>query len=60
MSRVAVDNRFPLCVIDKVKASDIEIEVSFTPVAGWIDQAAGPIFGVKDENNYYVAPGSSD
>ncbi|MFX4347620.1 hypothetical protein ABTA29_21050, partial [Acinetobacter baumannii] len=24
MSRVAVDNRFPLCVVDTVKASDVE------------------------------------
>jgi hypothetical protein len=50
-----VDNRFPLCVIDTVKASDVEIEVSFTPIAGRIDQAAGLMFRVKDENNYYVA-----
>ena len=55
MSRVAVDNRFPLCVIDTVKASDVEIEVSFTPIAGRIDQAAGLMFRVKDANNYYVA-----
>ncbi len=55
MSRVAVDNRFPLCVVDAVKASDVEIEVSFTPIAGRIDQAAGLMFRVKDENNYYVA-----
>src|SRR6476620_6503570 len=43
-SRVAVDNRFPLCVIDTVKASDVEIEVSFTPIAERIDQAAGLMF----------------
>jgi hypothetical protein len=55
MSRVNVDNRFPLCVIDTVKASDVELGVSFTPVAGKIDQAAGLIFRVKDANNYYVA-----
>jgi hypothetical protein len=44
MSRVAVDNRFPLCVVDTVKASDVELGVSFTPIAGKIDQAAGLIF----------------
>jgi hypothetical protein len=55
MSRVTVDNRFPLCVVDTVKASDVELNVSFTPIAGKIDQAAGLIFRVKDENNYYVA-----
>src|SRR5712671_6656187 len=55
MSRVAVDNRFPLCVLDTVKASDVELAVSFTPISGKIDQAAGLIFRVKDANNYYVA-----
>lgn len=55
MSRVAVDNRFPLCVVDTVKASDVEFGVSFTPIAGKIDQAAGLMFRVKDADNYYVA-----
>jgi hypothetical protein len=54
-SRVAVDNRFPICVVDGVKASDVELGVSFTPIDGTIDQAAGLIFRVKDANNYYVA-----
>lgn len=55
MSRVAVANRFPLCVVDAVKARDVELGVSFTPVAGKIDQAAGLAFRVRDANNYYVA-----
>jgi hypothetical protein len=55
MSRVAVDNRFPLCVVDTVKASDVDVGVSFTPIAGKIDQAAGLMVRVKDANNYYVA-----
>jgi hypothetical protein len=54
-SRVNVDNRFPLCVVDAVKASDVELGVSFTPIAGRIDQAAGLIFRVQDADNYYVA-----
>ncbi len=47
MSRVAVEDRFPLCVIDTIKASDVQIEVSFMPIAGKIDQAAGLMFRVK-------------
>ena len=54
-SRVAVDNRFPICILDSVKASDVELGVSFTPISGKIDQAAGVIFRVKDPNTYYVA-----
>jgi hypothetical protein len=41
-------------VVDSVTARDVELGVSFTPVAGKIDQAAGLIFRVKDANNYYV------
>ena len=37
MSRVNVDYRFPLCVIDTVNASDVELGVSFTPIAGKIE-----------------------
>jgi len=59
MSRVAVDNRFPHCVVDTVKASDVELGVSFTPIAGKIDQAAGLVFRVKDADNYYVARGNA-
>jgi len=55
MSRVNVDYRFPLWVVDKVNASDVKLGVSFMPIAGKIDQAAGLIFRVKDANNYYVA-----
>jgi hypothetical protein len=55
MSRVKVDHRFPLCVVDTVAASDVELGVSFTPIAGKLDQAAGLIFRVKDADNYYVA-----
>ncbi len=55
MSRIAVGNRFSLCIVDTVKASDVELGVSFTPIAGKIDQAAGLAFRVKDANNYYVA-----
>ena len=54
-SRVAVDNRYPICILDSVKASDVELGVSFAPISGKIDQAAGLIFRVKDANNYYVA-----
>jgi hypothetical protein len=59
MSRVAVDDRFPLCVVDAVKARDVELGVSFTPIAGKIDQAAGLMFRVKDANNYCVARANS-
>ena len=55
ISRVPVDDRFPICIVDRIDAADVEIGVSFTPLDGRIDRAAGLIFRVKDANNYYVA-----
>lgn len=53
-SQAAVDNRFPLCIVDAVQAADAEISVEFIPLEGKIDRAAGLAFRIKDANNYYV------
>jgi len=49
-----VDQRYPMCIVDKVVASDVELSVAFTPMDGIIDQAAGLAFRIKDADNYYV------
>lgn len=54
MSRENIDARYPLCVVDSVKATDVELGVDFRPLEGLIDQAAGLIFRTADENNYYI------
>jgi hypothetical protein len=53
-SRIQVDNRFPICIVDIVNAIDVDLSVSFTPLQGEIDRAAGLIFRVQDADNYYV------
>jgi hypothetical protein len=40
---------------EQALARNLELGVSFTPISGKIDQAAGLIFRVKDANNDYVA-----
>jgi hypothetical protein len=47
MSREAVDNRFPLCVVDAVKASDVELGISFTPIAGRSIERPGCYFASR-------------
>ncbi len=54
ISRESVDDRFPVCIVDNVTATDIELSVAFEPLEGTIDQAAGLIFRVQDKDNYYV------
>jgi hypothetical protein len=46
--------RFPLCVYDGFTAPDVTVSVSFKPVSGTVDQAAGLIARYRDKDNYYV------
>lgn len=55
ISREPVDDRFPVCIVNDVTATDIELSVAFELLEGTIDQAAGLIFRVQDKDNYYVA-----
>ncbi len=51
----STSNRFPLAVLDGFEAKDVEISVSFKPVAGEVDQAAGLMVRLQDGDNYYIA-----
>ncbi len=46
---------FNLCVVDKSKYRDVEIEVAFKSVKGKVDQGGGPVWRYQDANNYYIA-----
>jgi hypothetical protein len=46
--------RFPLCVYDGFMAPDVTVSVSFKPVSGTVDQAAGLVARYRDKDNYYV------
>jgi hypothetical protein len=50
----ATDYRFPVCVYDGLSPKDADISVSFKPVSGRIDQAAGIVWRYKDKDNYYI------
>ncbi len=46
---------FNLCVVDKSKYRDVEIEVAFKSVKGKIDQGGGPVWRYQNADNYYIA-----
>jgi hypothetical protein len=49
------NNRFSLCILPGEPFADGSITVAFKPVSGTVDQAAGVMLRVADEDNYYVA-----
>jgi hypothetical protein len=46
--------RYPLCVHDAFSAGNVDVEIRFRPVAGRVDRAAGIVFRLRDQGNYYV------
>jgi Beta xylosidase C-terminal Concanavalin A-like domain len=54
MSTDKTSLRFPLCVYDGFTATDVTVSVSFKPVSGTVDQAAGLVARYRDKDNYYV------
>ena len=46
--------QFPLAIHDGLTAADVELSVSFKPLSGSIDQAAGLVWRYLDEDNYYI------
>jgi hypothetical protein len=51
----ATSYRFPLCVLDGVSGTDVDLSVRFKPISGAKDQAAGVVWRYRDRNNYYIA-----
>jgi Domain of Unknown Function (DUF1080) len=47
-------SRFPLCVYNAFTAADVTVSVSFKPISGKVDQAAGLVARYRDKDNYYV------
>ena len=48
------DYRFPLAIFEPVVAKNVDVSISFKPVAGRVDQAGGIAVRVLDADNYYV------
>lgn len=48
------DNRFPLAILDAPALADLEVSVSFKPISGEVDRAAGIAVRLLDPNTYYV------
>lgn len=48
------DYRFPFAIFEPITAKNIEVSITFKPVAGRVDQAGGIAVRVVDADNYYV------
>jgi hypothetical protein len=49
-----VSYRFPLCVYEGFTGKDVDVSVTYKPVSGKEDQAAGIVWRCQDQNNYYI------
>jgi hypothetical protein len=47
--------RLPVCVVNGVSATDLDLSIRFKPISGSVDQAGGLVWRYRDEDNYYVA-----
>jgi hypothetical protein len=54
-SDLGPNSMFNLCIADNTNLTDIDISVRFKAVAGKLDQGGGPVWRLKDANNYYTA-----
>jgi hypothetical protein len=50
----ATDYRFPLAIFGSVVAKNVDVSLSFKPIAGRVDRAGGIAVRVLDADNYYV------
>lgn len=48
------DQTYNLCWTDSIRFGDGRISVRFKSVAGEVDQGGGPIWRVRDADNYYI------
>lgn len=46
--------RFPLAIHEARELTNGSVRVSFKPISGRVDRAAGIVWRYRDENNYYV------
>jgi hypothetical protein len=53
-SKDRTDYRFPMAVFDQPVLADLDVAVSFKPVSGEVDRAAGIAVRLIDRDNYYV------
>lgn len=53
-TRLAVSDRYPICVFAEPSARDLDVSVRFRPIGGRMDRAGGLAVRVHDANTYYV------
>src|SRR5215471_18728734 len=59
VSRDPTAGRFPLAIWDGASLRNGDVSVTFKPVEGSIDRAAGIVWRYQDPNNYYIVRANS-
>ena len=59
VSRDPTAGRFPLAIWDGASLRNGDVSVTFKPVDGSIDRAAGIVWRYQDPNNYYIVRANS-
>lgn len=54
VSQEKTDTKYPLCILDALRATDIDVSVDITPIAGDLDRAGGIAVRLIDPLNYYL------
>ena len=58
-TRLAIGDRYPLCILPEPVAADLDVTLRFRPVAGRIDRAGGIAVRVADADTYYLLPANA-
>jgi hypothetical protein len=53
-SRLALAERYPICILPAPQAVDLDVTLTFKPLSGRLDRAGGIALRVRDANTYYV------
>ena len=53
-TRLAIPDRYPLCILPAPVATDLEVTLRFKPLAGRLDRAGGIAVRVADADTYYL------
>jgi len=54
LKQQAINESFPLILLEKEKLTDVDVSVDFKPLSGDIDASGGLVFRAVDKNNYFI------
>jgi hypothetical protein len=59
LSADTTNSRYPLLILEKFEACDVDLKIMFKTISGKVDASGGLVFRYRDDNNYYVVRANS-